>query len=83
MDARDGFFDYRETTLYYEIVGTIPPAALAYYPGSAVICRNYMGEAYETFAVWTGFKNSWELDNSPYPRYMGDIESLALVRRAD
>ena len=81
VEAQDGFFDLRNNTIYNESVGTIPPAALPYYPGSAVICRSHIDDkAYETFAVWTGYNNGYALDNTPFPMYLGDIECIASIR---
>ena len=81
LEAENGFFNLRNDQIYNEPVGTIPPAALPYYPGSAVVCRSFLDDAaYETFAVWTGYNNGWALDSSPFPMYLGDIGCIATVR---
>ncbi len=80
IEAENGFFDLRINTLYNESAGSIAPSAISYVYGSGVVCRSLLGDdAYETFAVWTGYNNGSAHDVTPFTMYFGDIECISVI----
>ena len=81
LEAEVGFFDLRQNLIYNEPAGSIVPSAKTYHYGSAVLCRSLLDDdAYETFAVWQGYNYGSVQDTTPFTMYLGDIESISIIR---
>jgi hypothetical protein len=84
LESYGGFFDLRIYSIYNESAGSIAPSAISFVYSSGVVCRSLLdGDAYEAFAVWTGFNHGSDHDTTPFTMYFGDIECISVIRDGD
>jgi len=84
LESYGGFFDLRQWPIYSESAGTIDSTGISYNYGPGVICRSLLkNDAYETFAIWTGYNHGSEKVTTPFTMYFGDIEGISVIRNGD